>query len=111
MKKSTHRSFRIKRAIARARQTVAGRAACRLLGDETGAVMMEYVILAVLIAAAVVVSVIFFGRTIMTQLNTAAAATLGETKKAESLHKKGVQQARSGDSKADKYNRSFHDQR
>ena len=36
----------------------------RRLGDRTGGVMMEYVILAVLIAAAVVVAVITFSRAV-----------------------------------------------
>ena len=73
--------------------------------------MMEYVILAVMIAAAVVVAVIFFGRTIMAQLNTAAAATLGQTERAETLHEKGVKQAKKAEGTSDEYNRSFHDQR
>jgi len=106
----TSKSTKAARAVSRAKQTAAGRFICRLAGDELGAVMMEYVILSVLIAAAVVVSVIFFGRTIMTQLNTAAAATLGETRKAEKLHKDGVSQAKSAERTTDTYNRSFHDQ-
>ena len=37
--------------IMRAKRSRIGRIVCRLLGDEKGAVTMEYVILAVLIAA------------------------------------------------------------
>ena len=37
----------------------------RVLGDQAGGVMMEYVILAVLIAAAVVVAVAMFGKTLV----------------------------------------------
>jgi Flp pilus assembly pilin Flp len=37
----------------------------RLVGDKAGGVMMEYVILAVLIAAAVVVAVAMFGKTLV----------------------------------------------
>lgn len=36
----------------------------RLLGDRSGGVMMEYVILAVLIAAALVVAVVMFSRSV-----------------------------------------------
>ena len=45
---------------------------CRLLGDRAGGVMMEYVILAVLIAAAVVVAVAMFGKTLVGMFDTAA---------------------------------------
>ena len=44
---------------------------CRLAGDRTGGVMMEYVILAVLIAAAVVVAVAMFGKTIVGMFDVA----------------------------------------
>ena len=45
---------------------------CRLMGDRAGGVMMEYVILAVLIAAAVVVAVAMFGKTLVGMFDTAA---------------------------------------
>ena len=44
---------------------------CRVAGDRAGGVMMEYVILAVLIAAAVVVAVAMFGKTIVGMFNVA----------------------------------------
>lgn len=44
---------------------------CRLLGNRTGGVMMEYVILAVLIAAAVVVAVAMFGKTLVGMFDVA----------------------------------------
>ena len=46
----------------------------RLAGEEAGAVMMEYVILAVLIAAAAVVAIAYFGRTIVGEANVASTA-------------------------------------
>lgn len=54
--------------------TKAGRMLRRLVGEETGAVMMEYVILAVLIAAAAVVAIAYFGRTIVGEANVATSA-------------------------------------
>ena len=45
-----------------ARRTALGRTLCRLAGDRTGAVMMEYVILGVLIAAAATLAAIYFGK-------------------------------------------------
>ena len=52
---------------------------CRLLGDEAGGVMMEYVILRLLVAAAVVVAVMYFGRNIMLGFNAMGAATAGSS--------------------------------
>ncbi len=46
----------------------------RLVGEEAGAVMMEYVILAVLIAAAAVVAIAYFGRTVTSEANVATTA-------------------------------------
>lgn len=51
--------------VARARRTMFGRAVCRLLGDQTGAVLMEYVVLGVLLVAAVVGAVVMFGEDIV----------------------------------------------
>ena len=42
---------------------------CRLLGDERGAVMMEYVMIAVLVAAAAVALFMVFGRSIRDKTN------------------------------------------
>ena len=49
---------------ARAKRTAFGRFVCRLVGDTAGAVMMEYVVLGVLVVAAVVGLVVAFGDTI-----------------------------------------------
>ncbi len=49
----------------------------RLLGDEAGGVMMEYVILAVLIAAAVVVAVAMFGKTLVGMFDVAGKGATG----------------------------------
>ena len=50
----------------------------RVLGEETGAVMMEYVILAVLIAAAAVVAIAYFGKTVTSEANIASTAMTGK---------------------------------
>lgn len=54
----------------------------RLVGEDAGAVMMEYVIVAVLIAAAAVVGIIYFTRTMNEQGAAASAAMAGQTKEA-----------------------------
>ena len=66
----------------RAKKSAMGRVLCRLLGDEAGGVMMEYVILAVLIAAAVVVAVMFFGKNIKGGFNAMSQTVAGESGKA-----------------------------
>jgi Flp pilus assembly pilin Flp len=108
---SNNEERRLANRVARAKRSVLGRGFCRLLGDKTGAVMMEYVILSVLVAAAVVVAVIYFGRTIMTQFGTAANATAGETKKAEKSAKDATKEAKDAEKKGDKANKSYHDQK
>ncbi|MBE6395424.1 MAG: hypothetical protein E7046_00260 [Lentisphaerae bacterium] len=61
----------------------AGRIICRLFGEETGATMMEYVILAVMIAAAVTAAAIYFGNAAKNQMNVAGDAMVGNTATAE----------------------------
>ena len=96
-------------AIARAKRSALGRTFCRLLGDEKGAVMMEYVILSVLIAAAVVVAVIYFGRTIMKQFASAAAATAGQTEAAVERAGEAKTESENANTAGDTHNKSFHD--
>lgn len=76
-----------------AKNTRLGRVLCRLLGDRVGGVMMEYVILGVMIAAAVVVAVALFGRTIAEKLGIMTEATGGNTPKAEELARKSRENA------------------
>lgn len=64
--------------IQRAKKTVFGRVLCRVLGEETGAIMMEYVIVATLIAAACAVGVYIFGRQIMHAADSAGSAVKGD---------------------------------
>ncbi|MBQ2625616.1 MAG: hypothetical protein IJG18_11035 [Kiritimatiellae bacterium] len=54
----------------------------RIVGEETGAVMMEYVIVAVLIAAAAVIAVAVFGKTIVGMFNAGSQGMTGEGNKA-----------------------------
>lgn len=54
-----------------------GRAVARLFGEETGAVMMEYVVVAVVIAAACALIMAIWGKSIFGQANTAILATDG----------------------------------
>ena len=74
--------------VQRVKNTRVGRLVCRLFGEEKGAVMMEYVIVAVLIAAAAVAAVSYFGKNITGMFATATEATTGNNTAAESRSEK-----------------------
>lgn len=91
--------------VARAKKHLLGRMLCRMAGDQKGAVMMEYVIVAVLIAAACVTAVAMFGRTIVGMFSVAAKGATGDSKDA-----KTTQTAVRSDQKADaKAAGTYHD--
>ena len=74
--------------IERAKNSCVGKVIRRVMGEETGAVMMEYVIIAVLIAAAVAVGVWYFGRTINNEMRVASHGMAGDDEKAQEMQKK-----------------------
>ncbi len=82
---------------------------CRLIGDRAGGVMMEYVILAVLIAAAAVVAVMYFGRGIVTNLTTSTHAMAGESASASTSSQKAKSDATSAESENEDYRREHAD--
>lgn len=82
---------------------------CRLLGDRTGGVMMEYVILAVLIAAAVVVAVAMFGKTLVGMFDVAGkgATTRHSDAKSALEETRGEQDSKAAEAKD--YHDSMHE--
>ena len=96
------------RRLGRWKKSFAGKLLRRFLGEEKGAVMMEYVIVAVLIAAACVVAVAMFGKTIVGMFDTAAKGATGDhTGAKQSLD--STQQTQSQDaSKASEFHDSMH---
>ena len=68
--------------VQRIKKSKLGRVICRLLGEERGAIMMEYVIVAVLIAAAAVAAVAYFGKDIVAMFNVAGTAATGNAQQA-----------------------------
>ena len=82
---------------------------CRLLGDRAGGVMMEYVILAVLIAAAAVVAVMYFGRGIVTNMSTSTHAMAGESASASASTKKAKTDATAAETQNETYRREHAD--
>ena len=65
--------------VERMKKSKIGRIICRLFGEERGAIMMEYVIVAVLIAAAAVAAVAYFGKDIVAMFGVAGAAARGDS--------------------------------
>lgn len=82
--------------VKRAKKTLVGRCVCRLMGDETGAVMMEYVIVAVMIAAAVAIGAWFFGKDIMNMFGDAGRAATGDNKGAIEMQNKSQTASKAG---------------
>lgn len=64
--------------INKIKQSRFGRIVCRMFGEERGAVMMEYVIVAVLIAAAVAVGAWYFGRSVNNEFRVASHAVVND---------------------------------
>ena len=85
-----------------------GRMIRRVLGDEKGAVAREYVILAVLIAAAIVVAVAVFGKTIVGMFDVAGKGASGQHSEAKTTLDKVQQEQQSGAEQASQYHDSMH---
>jgi len=81
---------------------------CRLLGDRAGGVMMEYVILAVLIAAAVVVAVAMFGRTLVGMFDSAAKGATADHSGAKQAQDNTRTKQGTDDTAAKSYHDSMH---
>ena len=93
--------------IRRAKRTLLGRVLCRLAGEEKGAVMMEYVIVAVMIAAAVAMGAYFFGKDILNMFGVAGAAATGDNQAAETQSASAKAGAAAGHNSATTHNKSF----
>ena len=86
----------MKLKLQRAKRTKLGRFLCALLGDQCGAVAMEYVVIALLVAAAVVGIVMVFGSRIANMFTQSTKALATEEKGMEGLAKE-VSESRSKD--------------
>ena len=85
-----------------------GRVLRRICGEEKGAVMMEYVIVAVLIAAACVVAVAMFGKTIVGMFDVAGKGATGDHSGAKTALEQTQQTQESDASKASEFHDSMH---
>lgn len=77
----------------RIKKTSVGKVLCRLVGEDTGAVMMEYVIIAVLIAAACAAAIAYFGHTTAETAGVAERAMTGDVSGAQQNQKDAQQNA------------------
>ena len=76
-------------------------------GFRRGAIRMEYVIIAVLIVAAIIVGLLFFGRSVANSVGVAGQATTGAS--SEACRAQSMQENRSAHTAAECANKSFMD--
>ena len=79
----------------------------RIVGEETGAVMMEYVIIAVLIAAAVAVGAWYFGRSVNNEFRVASDGVTGNDTQAQTDQKKAQENVKKQDAAAIKAQKEY----
>ena len=79
-----------------------------LIKDEKGAVMMEYVIIGVLIAAACVTAVVVFSRAMFFGFDTAQLGASGDAKKASEAQKNYRGQLEEGIKSAKEHHDAMH---
>ena len=95
-------------SVSRAKKHLLGKALCRLFGDEKGAVMMEYVIVAVLIAAACVTAVAMFGRNLVGMFSVAAKGATGDSAGAKTTQTEVRDDQAKNATSAGEYHDSMH---
>lgn len=94
--------------LERMKHSRVGRFICRLMGETRGAVMMEYVIVAVLIAAACVVAVAMFGKTIVGMFDVAAKGASGDHSGAKEALDQTQQTQNADAAEASEFHDSMH---
>ena len=93
--------------VERAKHSLVGKLVCRVMGEETGAVMMEYVIVAVLIAAAVSAGAWFFGKDIMNMFGVAGRAATNDETGGEQMQQAAQKATKAGHKQADTTNKKW----
>lgn len=93
--------------VERAKHSLVGKLVCRVMGEETGAVMMEYVIVAVLIAAAVAAGAWFFGKDIMNMFGVAGRSATGDDDAARKMQQEAQTKTKAGHKQADTTNKNW----
>lgn len=81
-----------KMRLAKAKHTRFGRFLCRLMGDEAGQTLMEYVVLGVLVVSAVVAIVIAFSDGLQNRFTVMLQSIFGHTQEAANTTTTGAGQ-------------------
>ena len=89
-----------KKTIQRIKNSKFGRLLCRIVGEDTGAVMMEYVLVAMLIAAATVAAVAYFGRDTQGMFGVLGRAIFGASDQAIEKREEGLKESKDNNDKA-----------
>ena len=80
----------------------------RLVSEEAGAVAMEYVIIGLLVAAAAVAAITYFGRSVSSGMNTMSVAVTGDHAKAGQMSDTASEEAIEGVKSAEESRNKFH---
>ena len=94
--------------LKKATNSFVGRVLRRLLGEENGAVMMEYIVVGLLIAAACVVAVSAFGTTITSMFGSIATSMTGDHKTAITQQNKAKRDSINNFGEANAHNQTKH---
>ena len=92
----------------KAKKSFLGRVLCRLAGEEKGAVMMEYIVIGLLIAAAAVIAVSAFGQTITQMFASLGASVTGDHATATDAQNTAQASMKAGSSASDAYIQNQH---
>ena len=91
-----------------ATKSFVGRVLRRLLGEEKGTVMMEYIVVGLLIAAACVIGVSFFGHGITGMFGVLSASLFGDTPGAQAAQQQLINNRGTNYTNAQTHNSGAH---
>ena len=89
--------------LKKATSSFVGRVLRRFLGEEKGAVMMEYIVIGLLIAAAAVIAISAFGQTITQMFASLGASVTGDHTQATTLQNNAQATMTAGATASDTY--------
>lgn len=90
------------------RKSFLGRVLRRLLGEEKGAVMMEYIVIGLLIAAAAVIAISAFGQTLTQMFASLGASATGDHAQATDIQNIAQSSMAQGATQSDVYIANQH---
>jgi Flp pilus assembly pilin Flp len=94
--------------LKKATSSFVGRVLRRFLGEEKGAVMMEYIVIGLLIAAAAVIAISAFGQTITQMFASLGASVTGDHATATDVQNTAQSSMKAGATASDAYISNQH---